>query len=131
MNKKNNLFLPKELPEWVINLLSRKINPSLYEQIFTSLDLNLSQDYSVSHISAIVQNFVSEKIQPEPDEIINIVINSILDEWNGLSEVIGLKNMHIDISLWDKQEILRRLQWPIKADSLESIVVRLAIFFIK
>lgn len=131
LNKKSNLFLPKELPEWVVNLLSKKVNPSLYEQIFTSLDLNLSQDCSVSHISTIVQNFVSEKIQPEPDEIISVVIDSILDEWNGLSEIIWLKNMQIDVSLWDKQEILKRLQWPIKTDSLESIVVRLAIFFVK
>lgn len=131
LNKKNNLFLPKELPRWILHLLAKKINPSLYNQIFESIALNLPEDYSIENISYIIQNFVSEKINPEPNEIIDIVIDSIFNKWNSLFEIMWLSWVGVDIDLWDKNELKSRLQWPIKAESFEWLVVRLCVFYVK
>lgn len=126
LNKKNDLFLPRELPVGVINFLARKINPSLYEQIFESIKLNLSNNFSCEAIFMIIQNLVSEKIRPEPEEIIDIVIDSFL-EW----KIWKYMNLNTDVILFDKKDIMNMLNWPVKTGSFESIVLCLCVFFIK
>jgi hypothetical protein len=102
LNKKNDLFLPMELPVGVVNFLAKKVNPSLYEQIFESIKLNSSSNFSCEELFKIIQNLVSEKIRPEPEEIIEIIIDSFANNGKDISKHIALGT---DITLWDKKEI--------------------------
>lgn len=102
LNKKNDLFLPMELPVGVVNFLSKKINPSLYEQIFESIKLNSSSNFSCEELFKIIQSLVSEKIRPDPEEIIEIIIDSFANNGKDISKHIALGT---DITLWEKKEI--------------------------
>jgi len=105
LNKKNDLFLPKELPIGVVIFLSKKVNPSLYEQVFESIKLNSSSNFSCEEIFKIIQSLVSEKIRPEPEEIIEIIIDSFADDGKDISKHIALGT---DITLRDKKELVER-----------------------
>lgn len=128
LRKKNDLFLPRELPVGVVNFLSRKVNPSLYEQIFESIKLNLSNDFSCDEVFRTIQNLVSEKIKPEPEEIIEIIIDSFVNNGKDIAKYIALGT---DITLWDKTELKERLFSEMKDDHLKNVMISLCIFFIK
>lgn len=128
LEKKNDLFLPRELPVGVVNFLSRKINPSIYGQIFESIKLNLGKDFSCDNIFKIIQNLVSEKIRPEPEEIIEIIVDSFANNWDMISKYI---NLETDITLRSKKDIEERLNSDRKNNHLKNILVSFCVFFIK
>lgn len=126
-----NSDLPIQLPLWVVNFLSKKVSPSLYPQIFESIQFNIQNDFSCINIFKIIMMFVSEKIRPEPEEIIDMIINLTLKD--GKINGINREGMWIDIHGFEKREIRTRLNISgnIKPDSLEWIVLRLCVYTIK
>ena len=136
LQRKGDMFLPKQLPAEILDLLSRRVNQSFYEQIFEAIRMEC-RDFSYSSYESIfdiIHNFVSKKIKPDPEEIIDVIIDSLLEEGSELGWLMGLKTKGIDVSLYDKKEIRQRLNGAVsfrKSNSLESIVLRLCVYFIR
>ena len=125
-----NLFMDQSMVSWLIDFMTEHISPKVYPQLIDSILMdNQSADVNVSQkIYNMVENITGKTILPSKDEIVNIIV----EEFN-LDDIDKYINRKL-LSWWtvwgiEKQKICNDKH--MKSDSIEWVILRLCIYFIK
>lgn len=125
-----NLFITQEMVSWIFQFMAEHISPKIYQQIIESIMINIQSDnVNISQkIYEIIGNITGKTIVPEKDAIVDVIV----EEFN-LDDIKKYLDKSL-LSWWisgniDRQKIYNDKY--VKADSIEWIVLRACIYFIK
>lgn len=125
-----NIFFTPELVSWIINFMSEQVSPRMYQQLVKSIMINTSWDkVEISQkMYEIIENMTGEIIIPQKDEIVDVIIEEFnLDDIKKYFDVARMTGwMYPDIqkkNIYTDKYVL--------SDSIEWVVLRLCIYFIK